>query len=113
MLSETRLLTADQFERGTGWSIRPEGACQGSLCVPLPGDAYRGDKLDIDRIAPALGMAIVEAEGLVAIGPASFSGRALTTVEAPELVLPEFSGAEFRLSSLRGKKVVLVAWAPY
>jgi hypothetical protein len=29
------------------------------------------------------------------------------------LVLPDVDGHEFRLSSLRGQKVVLVAWAPY
>ena len=54
-----------------------------------------------------------EASGLYAIGPESLSGRALVTAEAPELVLRDLDGEEFRLSSLRGKKVVLVAWAPY
>jgi len=28
-------------------------------------------------------------------------------------VLPDLDGNEFRLSSLRGQKVLLVAWAPY
>jgi len=27
--------------------------------------------------------------------------------------LPELNGKEFRLSSLRGQKVLLYAWAPY
>ncbi len=45
--------------------------------------------------------------------PASLSGHALSTAEAPELVLPDLDGNEFRLSSLRGQKVVIVAWAPY
>jgi peroxiredoxin len=40
-------------------------------------------------------------------------GRALVSAEAPELVLDDLEGREFRLSSLRGQKVVLVAWAPY
>ena len=51
--------------------------------------------------------------GLWSIGPESFGGRALTTAEAPDLRLNDVDGNEFRLSSLRGKKVVLVAWAPY
>jgi len=60
-------------------------------------------------------MALVhdEAAGLWALGPASIGGRALASAEAPEVELPDFDGRPFRLSSLRGQKVVLVAWAPY
>ena len=46
-------------------------------------------------------------------GPEAIGGRALATAQAPELVLPDVDGHEFRLSSLRGQKVVLVSWAPY
>jgi hypothetical protein len=48
-----------------------------------------------------------------ALGPPTISGRALVTAEAPELVLDDLDGRPFRLSSLRGQKVLLVAWAPY
>ena len=60
-------------------------------------------------------MAIVEDDeaGLWAIGPDTVAGRALPTAEAPELVLPDVDGNEFRLSSLRGRKVLIVSWAPY
>jgi hypothetical protein len=51
--------------------------------------------------------------GLWAFGPESLGKRALVSAEAPELVLPDLDGTEFRLSSLRGQKVVLVSWAPY
>ena len=51
--------------------------------------------------------------GLWALGPESFGGRALVTAAAPELVLDDIDGNEFRLASLRGQKVLLVAWAPY
>jgi hypothetical protein len=51
--------------------------------------------------------------GLWAIGPESLGDRALVTAEAPELRLPDLDGNEFRLSSLRGQKVVVVSWAPY
>ena len=44
--------------------------------------------------------------------------RLLQEPNSPKLVLldwvlPDLDGNEFRLSSLRGQKVVLVAWAPY
>ena len=60
-------------------------------------------------------MAVVHdsAAGLYGIGPESLGGRALVSAEAPELVLDDLDGREFRLSSLRGQKVLLVAWAPY
>ena len=54
-----------------------------------------------------------EALGLWALGPESFGGRALSSAVAPELVIPDVDGNEFRLSSLRGQKVVLVSCAPY
>jgi hypothetical protein len=50
---------------------------------------------------------------LAALGPATFGGKALATAEVPELVLPDLEGSSFDLRSLRGQKVVLVAWSPY
>jgi len=104
-------LTAEQFEAGTGWEIKPEGACKGEVCVPLD----RGETFRVEPTAERLRMALVHDadEGLWSIGPESLGDRALVTAEAPELVLPDLDGNEFRLSSLRGQKVVLVAWAPY
>jgi hypothetical protein len=104
-------ISADEFAQGTGWDIKPEGACRGDVCVPLPDS----DGFDLVRVADRLGMALVHDgdAGLWALGPASLGGRALPTAQAPDLVLPDVDGQDFRLSSLRGSKVLLVAWAPY
>lgn len=106
-------ITPAAFEEGTGWEITDRGACNGALCVPLPGQG--GDRLDASAVAGALGMPLVEdaEQGIWALGPAAPQGRALLSAEAPELELPDVDGRPFRLSSLRGRKVVLVAWAPY
>ena len=105
--------TAEEFELGTGWAIRPEGACRGDVCVPLK-TRPNGDDVDVAALARELGMPIVRHSGdLAALGPATLGGRALTSAEAPDLVLPDFDGQEFDLRSLRGRKVVLVAWSPY
>ena len=105
-----------EFQDLTGWTLKPEGACLGEVCVPLgaAGDTTAG-AFDLPAVADRLGMPLVhdETAGVWALGPASVGGRALTTAEAPELVLPDLDGRPFRLSSLRGQKVVLVAWAPY
>jgi len=111
VITEHLDLTAGEFATATGWEIKPEGACKGEVCVPLGGKAF-----DVVDAAERLGMALVHDEdaGVWAIGPETIGGRALSTVEAPELVLPEVStGEPFRLSSLRGTKVLIAAWAPY
>jgi hypothetical protein len=110
-------LRPDEFAAGTGWEIKPEGACKAEVCVPLDADAAATATDSFNALATAerLGMAVVEDQqaGLWAFGPESWGNRALVSAQAPDLVLPDLDGREFRLSSLRGQKVVLVAWAPY
>jgi len=105
------------FETRTGWTIKPEGACKADVCVPLPREARRPDgRLDMRIVAERLGMPVVRDadHDLWAVGPeTAVTGRALTTAVAPDLVLPDVDGRPFRLSSLRGQKVVLVAWASW
>jgi hypothetical protein len=109
VILERLVIDPERFEAETGWAIKTEGACKGDVCVPLP------DSCDVGDIAGRLGMALVhdDATGVNALGPESLGGRALLSAQAPELVLADVNGTSFRLSSLRGQKVVLVAWAPY
>ena len=105
-------IDAAAFAAGTGWELKPEGVCKGDVCVPL---GAAGSPFDLVATAGRLRMALVRDDelGVWALGPETLGGRALASVEAPELVLPDVDGNEFRLSSLRGCKVVLVSWAPY
>jgi hypothetical protein len=105
-------LPIEDFERETGWLLKPEGACRGGACIPLPPQA---PTVDIGVVAERLGMALVHDKGhrLWALGPSAVSGRALESVEAPDFTLPDLEGRGFRFSSLRGQKVVLVAWASW
>ena len=113
MLLRSLQISKHEFEAGTGWTLKPEGACQGNVCIPLSQPA--GDPVDVARVAGDIGMPLVAAPeyGLWALGPASIGSRALASAEAPDLRLPDLNGNEFRLSSLRGQKVLLYAWAPY
>ena len=52
-----------------------------------------------------------EEQELWALGPASLTGRDLTSAQAPPLTLPDVNGSLFSLETLRGQKVLLVAWA--
>jgi hypothetical protein len=100
------------LEQETGWAIRAQGACRGAICVPIP---VRGPALTVDALAGHLGMGVVhdERHGIWAVGPSTLSGRALESAEAPDFTLPDVAGRPFRFSSLRGQKVVLVAWASW
>ena len=113
ILESLRVGSAD-LERRTGWSIKPQGACKEDRCVPLPPSDAEAGVVDARVLADRLGMPLVhdEANGLWCLGPES-GGRALTSVAAPELVLPDVDGAPFSLATLRGTKVLLVAWASW
>jgi len=102
-----------QFEQASGWTIKPEGACRDDKCVPLRG-AGIGETFDVGPVARMLGMAIVEdaASGLWAICPHT-SGRALSSAALPPITLPEWRGGNFAIDSLRGSKVLLLAWASW
>lgn len=95
--------------------LKPEGLCKGNLCVPLPPGVAKDGRIDAAVLDQRLGMPLVhdDEEAVWALGPESIGGRALTTAVAPELTLPDVDGVEFSLSSLRGQKVVLVAWASW
>ena len=113
--SPSEAVDAADLERRTGWAIKPQGACKGDVCVPLPD----GEPLTPSLLRDRLGMPLVGDDdggdgGVWALGPATVgSGRALETATAPDLELPDVDGNPFRLSSLHGRKAIVVAWASW
>ena len=101
-----------EFERVTGWQLKPEGLCCAERCVLF--SSADSATIELAAAAEALAMPLVHdaAHGLWALG-AEAGGRALHSAVAPEMELPDFRGGSFRLSSLRGTKVLLVAWASW
>jgi hypothetical protein len=101
---------ADEFERATGWEIKPEGACRADVCVPLPDGGF-----DLMATADRLGMSVVAEPGLAlwAVGPETVGGRVLASADASDFALPDLDGNTVRITSLRNQKVVVVSWAPY
>jgi hypothetical protein len=115
MLVDHLSLTPADLHRQTGWEIKPEGACRNDICVPLPGIEPGADgTLDVRAIAAVLGMPLAadEEHGLWALGPRA-GGHVLAGPAAPEIVLDDFDGNSFDVASLRGRKVLLVAWASW
>jgi hypothetical protein len=118
MIIESLQVDPAEFERRTGWTIRPEGLCKGDLCVPVPGVLASSSggqaRLDLQVLAGHLRMPLVhdERQRLWCLGPEA-GGRVLEGGRVPEVILPDARGREFRLSSLHGMKVLLVAWASW
>ena len=112
MIFTSTRVTVAEFERVAGWRLKPEGLCRGERCVPFRSNDP--NVVELAAVARALAMPLVHDERhmLWALG-AEAGGRALRTAVAPELELPDFRGGSFRLSSLRGTKVLLVAWASW
>jgi hypothetical protein len=114
VIVDSPIVARDDFESRTGWHIKPQGACKAEMCVPLAGIDSGAPTFDLRELAPRLGMPLIEepAHNLWGVGPESI-GRAIQTAEAPELILPDRNGNDFTLSSLRGQKVLLLAWASW
>ncbi len=115
ILSTLEHVTATEVADRTGWAARPEGLCRGEVCVPAPGALRSDGTVDIHAISARLGMPLVhdQAHGVWSLGPATATGRALSTAVASDPQLIDRGGNPFRLSSLHGRKVLLVAWSSY
>ena len=100
-----------ELERRTGWTVKPEGACRGDVCVPLPQGPF-----NVESLAERVGMPLVHdpKHGVWSLGPSvNNGGRALASAVLPEIVLPDRNGQDFSLRSLRGTKVFMIAWASW
>jgi hypothetical protein len=114
VILDSLIVDAAAFAERTGWVAKPEGLCKADLCVPAAG-ADRGDgTLEVNVLADRLRMPLVHDEiyGVWAIGPES-GGRALASAQAADPELITADGNPFKLSSLHGRKVLLVAWASW
>ncbi len=112
MILESLEIGLKDFEERTGWAIKPEGACKGEVCIPLP--KFGGSAVDVRALAEHLRMPLIrdEEHRVWCLGPEG-EGKVLASARAPELRLPEWRGGVFALSSLRGMKVLLLAWASW
>lgn len=112
MIFRSSRVTAAELERATGWELKPEGLCRDERCVPFAVGSVGA--IELSAVSRALGMPLVAEPraGLWALGPEA-GGKALATAALPDIELPDLEGRPFRLSSLRGQKVLLVAWASW
>jgi peroxiredoxin len=112
------LLAPHDLAEATGWALKPEGLCRGSVCVPVRDrEALVHDGLvEVATFAAALRCPVVvdAAEQVAAIGvPAEERTAAMTSLDAPDFELPAVDGGTFASTELRGRKRVVVTWASW
>ena len=113
---------ASELPAATGWDLRPEGACRGEACVPIPrgreGEFLREGpaRFNLAALARLLGQPAVrdDAHGVWSFGEsAGARSAALRSLRAPDFTLPDLDGRPHALADYRGRKVFLVFWASW
>jgi len=112
------LISKRALNESLGWELKPEGLCQGDVCVPVRDpEALGGEEgVDLESFAELLGRPVVidRNERVAALGTAASSRiDSMATLEAPDFALPDLAGEMHTLSEHRGKKVLLIAYASW
>ena len=106
----------------TGWQMKPQGACLGELCVPLPVSKREAWIADADGwvwfcysdFAAMIGQKHVRDGDVWSLGSVPEVRRVgLESAIAPDFEVTERNGNTLRLSDLRGHKVVLFTWSSW
>ena len=111
-------LAAGSLERALGYELKPQGLCRGDICIPATGrpGLVADGQVDLAAFAELLNrpLALDVDERAAAVG-ASARERAEVVRGgiAPNFTLPDLAGREWTLGGLRGKKVLLIAYASW
>ena len=112
------LLSADALRAALGWELHEGTLCNDTMCVPLPAGSRLGvgGVFDLGEVAAALDRPLaLDTDARAAFVGASAGERAqaLGSLLAPDFTLPDLAGRPHTLSSHRGKKILLIAWASW
>jgi hypothetical protein len=102
--------------RVNGFEVKPQGACRADVCIPIPKAMLHADWFDLTAFAKKVDQTVVsDAEARVwSFGEIqALRGSFLTSREAPDVAIPDRRGRTVKLSTFRGKKVLLVTWASW
>jgi len=114
----TLVISPAALHEALGWELKPEGICQGDVCVPIPpsSNVVRDGEIDLVAFAGLLHrpLALDLEEHAAFLGAAAEDRTAqITSLEAPDFTLPDLQGRPHSLSDYRGQKVFLVAYASW
>ena len=103
-----------------GWTLKPEGLCQGDLCVPLPdvnSDHFvNGEAVNLAAWWRLMDRPVLhdDADDTWMLGASAYErANALQSLAAPDFTLPDLDGTLHSLSDYRGKRVFLTTWSSW
>ena len=111
-------VSADDFARATGWTLKAEGLCKGEVCVPVRDASAMSDgaAIDVVEFARVTGRNIVidASRNMVAMGEqASSRAASMATLDAPNFTLPDINGNLVSLSDFADRKKLILAWSSW
>ena len=111
-------VSADDFARATGWTLKAEGLCKGEVCVPVRDASAMSDgaAIDVVEFARVTGCNIVidASRNMVAMGEqASSRAASMATLDAPNFTLPDINGNLISLSDFADRKKLILAWSSW
>ena len=117
-------VTPADFERISGFTLKPEGACLDELCIPIrqdgdndlhvvrAGQAYINATAFADKVQQAY--TADREQNVWSFGLAPATRRPfLESAIAPDFSLKDRAGNTIRLSDFRGKKALILSWASW
>jgi hypothetical protein len=112
------LLETPGLQQALGWELKPEGLCQGDMCVPVRdvGALHVDGRLDLAAVAAALGRRVVVDAGarMAAMSlPSEQRRQAIDGLHAPAFTLADLDGTDHDLDEWRGQKKLLVAFSTW
>jgi hypothetical protein len=111
-------VSADDFARATGWTLKAEGLCKGEVCVPVRDTSAMSDgaAIDVVEFARVTGRNIVidASRNMVAMGEqASSRAASMATLDAPNFTLPDIKSNLVSLSDFADRKKLILAWSSW
>ena len=111
-------VSADDFARATGWTLKAEGLCKDEICVPVRDTAAmsNGASIDVAEFVRVTGrnMVIDSSRNVLAMGEqASSRAASMATLDAPNFTLPDINGNLVSLSDFANRKKLILAWSSW
>jgi hypothetical protein len=105
---------AADLPRINQFTVKPQGACRGDMCVPISKTLKSGEWFNLTGFAQKLHQSYVAEDGVWSFGEIPvIRGDYYKSRIAPEFAVPDRHGRVVHLSDFRGKKVLVLTWASW
>ena len=116
--TDRTLVSPDQLEVATGWTLKPEGLCRGAVCVPTSmwPELVVDDRIDLAVFARLTDQVLVvdTEERIAALGPsAARRASEMATLQAPDFTVDTIDGDPVSLGDFKGRKKLMVAFSSW